>query len=249
MKTLKETLQSVQQWWQPSPSEEPSVSGKKTIIQFQNVYKTYDNGVCPLRQVSLVVYKGDFLFITGASGAGKSTFLKLIYGAEQPTSGNLTVLGETMAGLKGDRLCQLRRKMGIVFQDYQLIPQKTIAENLTFVLRAQGFSPPEIQRRLPATLKMLGLSHKANSFPHYLSGGEQQRASLARALVGTPPLLLADEPTGNLDSHNAIQVMKILQKLNRMGITILVTTHDERLIQFLGKPVLSLHQGSLKPVL
>ncbi|MDB9516571.1 cell division ATP-binding protein FtsE [Roseofilum reptotaenium CS-1145] len=248
MKTLKQTLQSVRQWWQPSHSPEPSVAGKKIIIQFQNIQKTYNNGTCPLRQISLVVCKGDFLFITGASGAGKSTFLKLIYGAEKPTSGNLTVLGETMTDLKGDRLSQLRRKMGIVFQDYQLIPQKTIAENLTFVLRAQGFSPAQIQRRLPPTLKMLGLSHKANCFPHYLSGGEQQRASLARALVGTPPLLLADEPTGNLDSHNAMQVMKILQKVNRMGITILVTTHDERLIQFLGKPVLSLHQGHLTPV-
>lgn len=248
MKTLKQTLQSVQQWWQPSPSPKSSASGKEIIIEFEKVNKTYDRGACPLRQVSLLVYKRDFLFITGASGAGKSTFLKLIYGAEKPTSGNLTVLGETMTTLKGDRLSQLRRKMGIVFQDYQLIPQKTIAENLTFVLRAQGFSPSEIQRRLPATLRMLGLSHKANSFPHHLSGGEQQRASLARALVGTPPLLLADEPTGNLDSYNARQVMKILQKLNRMGITILVTTHDERLIQFLGKPVLSLHQGNLTPV-
>lgn len=249
MKTLKQTLQSVQQWWQSSPSPEPSASGKKIIIEFQNVHKTYDNSAYPLREVSLAVYKRDFLFIAGASGAGKSTFLKLIYGAEKPTSGDLRVLGETMTDIKGDRLSQLRRKMGIVFQDYQLIPQKTIAENLTFVLRAQGFRPEQIQRRLPATLKMLGLSHKANCFPRYLSGGEQQRASLARALVGTPPLLLADEPTGNLDSHNAMQVMKILQKLNRMGITILVTTHDERLIEFLGQPVLSLDQGRLKPVL
>ena len=244
MPTLTQVPDPVQHLQNPYLSQAPK--SREVAISFRQVSKSYQSGVCPLKQVSLTVYKGDFLFITGASGAGKSTLLKLMYGAERAESGETMVLGENVAKLKGDRLARLRRKIGIAFQDYRLLPQKTVAENLTFVLRAQGFRQKEIQRRLGATLKMLGLSHRANWFPEDLSGGEQQRTSLARALVGTPPLLLADEPTGNLDADNALQVMKILQKLNRIGITTIVTTHDDRLVRWTGKPVLCLHRGRLR---
>ncbi|MFB8791152.1 MAG: cell division ATP-binding protein FtsE [Potamolinea sp.] len=195
--------------------------------------------------VNLEVKRGDFLFITGPSGAGKSTLLKLIYGAQQPTEGEVFVDQLNVGQLKGDRLSLLRRRIGIVFQDYKLIGSRTVSENVAFVLWAQGFTRKEIERRLPPTLKLVGLQHKANSFPDELSGGEQQRVSLARAIVSTPPVLLADEPTGNLDPDNSRQVLSILQKLNAIGATVIVTTHDERLVQMANKPVVQLRDGRL----
>jgi cell division transport system ATP-binding protein len=147
--------------------------------------------------------------------------------------------------LRGDRLSLLRRRIGVVFQDYKLIPTRTVSENIAFVLWAQGYTRKEIQRRLPPTLKLVGLQHKANCFPDELSGGEQQRVSLARAIVGTPPVLLADEPTGNLDPDNSRQVLNILKKLNGMGATVIVTTHDEQLVQMSRQPVVQLREGRL----
>jgi cell division transport system ATP-binding protein len=191
------------------------------------------------------VKRGDFLFVTGPSGAGKSTLLKLLYGAERPTSGEVIVDQLNVGQLRGDRLSLLRRRIGVVFQDYKLIPTRTVSENIAFVLWAQGFTRKEIERRLLPTLKLVGLQHKADCFPEELSGGEQQRVSLARALVGTPPVLLADEPTGNLDPDNSRQVLKILQKLNAAGATVIVTTHDERLVQMSNQPVLQLQDGCL----
>jgi cell division transport system ATP-binding protein len=195
--------------------------------------------------VSLEVKRGDFLFVTGPSGAGKSTLLKLLYGAERPTSGEVIVDQLNVERLRGDRLSLLRRRIGVVFQDYKLIPTRTVSENIAFVLWAQGFPRKEIERRLLPTLKLVGLQHKADCFPEELSGGEQQRVSLARALVGTPPVLLADEPTGNLDPDNSRQVLKILQKLNAAGATVIVTTHDERLVQMSNQPVVQLQEGRL----
>lgn len=196
-------------------------------------------------ELNLQIRQGDFLFITGPSGSGKSTLLKLLYGEERASTGEVLVDGLRVADLKGDRLSELRRRIGIVFQDYKLIPRRTVAENIAFVLWAQGFSRQEIDRRLPPALKMVGLPHKANSFPEELSGGEQQRVSIARAIVGTPPILLADEPTGNLDADNSWQVIKILKKLNAIGITVIVTTHDERLIRQSNHPVVQLRNGRL----
>jgi cell division transport system ATP-binding protein len=191
------------------------------------------------------VQRGDFLFVTGPSGAGKTTLLKLLYGAEHPTAGEVMVDGLNVSQLRGDRLSLLRRRIGVVFQDYKLIPRRTVSENIAFVLWAQGFTRKEIQRRLPPTLKLVGLQHKANCFPEQLSGGEQQRVSLARAIVGTPPVLLADEPTGNLDPDNSQQVLNILKKLNAMGATVIVTTHDEHLVQMSNQPVVQLREGRL----
>ncbi len=215
------------------------------LIRISQVGKTYANGTPALEDINLSLNRGEFLFITGPSGAGKSTLLKMLYGQERPTTGQIYLNGQEITQLKGDRLALLRRRIGVIFQDYKLIPRRTVAENVAFVLHAQGFSRKEIDRRLPLTLRMVGLQDKADRFPSQLSGGEQQRASIARAVVGTPPLLLADEPTGNLDGDNARQVFSILRKLNSIGITVVVTTHDEMMVRSLSYPVVQIRDSRL----
>jgi cell division transport system ATP-binding protein len=215
------------------------------IIQLREVFKTYPNDTQGLLGVTLEVKRGDFLFITGPSGAGKTTLLKLLYGAERPTAGEVIVDQLNVGQLRGDRLSLLRRRIGVVFQDYKLIPSRTVAENIALVLWAQGFTRKEIERRLPPTLKLVGLQHKAKCFPDELSGGEQQRVSLARAIVSTPPIVLADEPTGNLDPDNSQQVLRILQKLNAIGATVIITTHDEQLVHMSNHRVVQLQEGRL----
>ena len=222
-----------------------SDNSRPTLVTLSGVNKTYDNGSQALRNLNLQIKKGDFLFVTGPSGAGKSTLLKLLYGQERATSGDIVVDDQNLAKLRGNRLAMLRRRIGIVFQDYKLIPRRTVAENVSFVLWAQGYSRREINRRLRPTLRMVGLQHKANCFPDQLSGGEQQRVSIARAVVGTPPLLLADEPTGNLDGDNSRQVIKILEKLNSIGITVIITTHDEQIVRTSNHPVVQIQDGRL----
>ncbi|HIK04913.1 MAG TPA: cell division ATP-binding protein FtsE [Trichormus sp. M33_DOE_039] len=229
---------------QDSEKQQHSTSDSN-MVQLRSVTKTYSNGCHALLDVNLEVKKKEFLFITGPSGSGKSTLLKLLYGEELPTQGEVIVSECNVSALQGDRLSLLRRQIGIVFQDYKLIPQRTVAENVTFVLQAQGYTRKEIQRRLEPTLKLVGLLAKADCFPDQLSGGEQQRVSIARAIVGTPPLLLADEPTGNLDPDNSWQVMQILQKLNSFGATVIVTTHDEQLVRRCNKPVVQVRNGKL----
>lgn len=215
------------------------------IVSLEQVSKVYRNGCQALIDVNLQIRRSDFLFITGPSGSGKSTLLKLLYGEEQPTQGNVMVNHQNVSQLRGNSLSQLRRQIGVVFQDYKLIPRRTVTENVAFVLWAQGFTRKEIHRRLLPTLKLVGLHDKANCFPEELSGGEQQRVSIARAIVSTPPLLLADEPTGNLDPDNSWQVIKILKKLNSIGITVIVTTHDEHLVRMSNHPVMQIRNGRL----
>jgi cell division transport system ATP-binding protein len=215
------------------------------MVSLKQVTKIYTNGCQALVDVNLQIRKGEFLFITGPSGSGKSTLLKLLYGEEQANQGAIAVNGNIISNLRGNQLSMLRRQIGIVFQDYKLIPRRTVAENVAFVLWAQGFTRKEVHRRLQPALKMVGLQHKADCFPDQLSGGEQQRVSIARAVVNTPPLLLADEPTGNLDPDNSWQVIKILRKLNAMGITVVVTTHDEQLVRQSNHPVVQVHNGRL----
>jgi len=219
---------------------------RDVVVALQNVSKCYPKGNQALIDVNLQMHKGDFLFITGPSGAGKSTLLKLLYGQERPTAGEVFIEGTPISRLRGNQLAKVRRRIGVVFQDYKLIPRRTVAENVAFVLWAQGYSRKEIHRRLWPTLKMVGLQDKSESFPHELSGGEQQRVSIARAVVGTPPLLLADEPTGNLDPDNALQVIKILKKLNSIGITVVVTTHNEQLVRVSNHPVVQLKDCHLR---
>ena len=229
-----------------APKKDKAKNGSNTpLVTLAGVNKTYDNGSPALRNINLQVNTGDFLFVTGPSGAGKSTLLKLLYGQERATSGDILVNEQSLAKLRGNRLALLRRQIGIVFQDYKLIPRRTVAENVSFVLWAQGYTRREINRRLRPTLRMVGLQHKSNCFPDQLSGGEQQRVSIARAVVATPPLLLADEPTGNLDGDNSRQVIKILEKLNSIGITVIVTTHDEQLVRSSNHPVVQIQDGRL----
>ncbi|WP_017304765.1 cell division ATP-binding protein FtsE [Spirulina subsalsa] len=218
---------------------------KEIIIRLQDVSKIYPDGSRCLIGANLNLKRGDFIFITGTSGTGKSTLLKLLYGEETPSSGQIYVNGSEVHELKGDHLAKFRRRIGVVFQDYKLIPNRTVAENVAFVLQAQGRRQQEIERRLLPTLKMVGLAHKADSFPDQLSGGEQQRVSIARAIVGTPPLVLADEPTGNLDLENATQILRTLENLNTYGATIIITTHDHHLAALSGKPIIELRQGQL----
>lgn len=222
---------------------EQAVAGP--IVRLDQVEKIYSNGCRALVDVNLQIRRGDFLFVTGPSGSGKSTLLKLLYGEERSTQGQVIVNGYDLTQLKGQDLAKLRRQIGVVFQDYKLIPRRTVSENVAFVLWAQGFTRKEIHRRLVPTLKMVGLQDKANCFPEQLSGGEQQRVSIARAVVSTPPLLLADEPTGNLDPDNAWQVVKILKKLNAIGITVIVTTHDEQLVRLSNRPPMQIRNGRL----
>jgi len=239
--TNKTTDQSV-----PLPDDKQQHSSSdKVMVQLRSVTKTYPNGANVLSDVNLEVKQGKFLFITGSSGSGKSTLLKLLYGEELPTQGEVIVDQYDVAALRGDRLSLLRRRIGIVFQDYKLIPQRTVAENVSVVLQAQGYTRKEIQRRLEPTLKLVGLLKLAHCFPNQLSGGEQQRVSIARAIVGTPPLLLADEPTGNLDPDNSWQVMQIFQKLNSFGVTVIVTTHDEQLMRRCDYPVVQVRNRRL----
>ncbi|MEM8603882.1 MAG: cell division ATP-binding protein FtsE [Cyanobacteria bacterium P01_H01_bin.121] len=226
----------------PSQRSTPAAS---TLIQLQNVAKLYDTGSLGLSGINLSMVRGDFLLVTGPSGAGKTTLLKLLYGAERPSRGSVLVNNQAVHLLQGDLLARLRRQIGVVFQDYKLLANRTVTENVAFVLWAQGYRQAAIERRLLPTLKLVGLKHKASCLPGQLSGGEQQRVSLARAIVGMPPLILADEPTGNLDPDNARQVIKILQQLNQIGLTIIMTTHDEQLIRRLPYPAVRLQQGRL----
>lgn len=214
------------------------------MVQLHNVTKAYVNQLA-LSDINLEVKKGEFLFVTGASGSGKSTLLKMLYGEELPTQGEVTVDECNVAQMRGDALSLLRRRIGIVFQDYKLIQQRTVAENVTVVLEAQGYTRKEIQRRLEPTLKLVGLLSKANCFPGQLSGGEQQRVGIARAIVSTPPLILADEPTGNLDPDNSWQIIQIFRKLNAFGATVIITTHDEQLVRRCNHRVVQVCNGKL----
>lgn len=231
---------------QPKSANANSADPKlaRTIVCLEQVSKAYGSSPT-LQDVTLSVRRGDFLFVTGSSGSGKSTLLKLLYGEEAATAGAVIVNGVKLGQIRRAELAQLRRQIGVVFQDYKLIPRRTVAENVAFVLRAQGYSRSEIDRRLLPTLKLVGLQHKADCFPNALSGGEQQRVSIARAMVNTPPLLLADEPTGNLDPDNSWQVISILNKLNAIGITVIVTTHDEQLVRRAAHPVVQIREGRL----
>ncbi|MBV6622843.1 MAG: cell division ATP-binding protein FtsE [Rivularia sp. (in: Bacteria)] len=222
-----------------------SKNDSKLMVKLRSVKKTYDNGANALLDANLSIKKGEFLFITGPSGSGKSTLLKLLYGEELATQGEVIVDECDLSKLRGDSLSLLRRRIGIVFQDYKLIPQRTVTENIAVVLQAQGYTRKEIQRRLEPTLKLVGLLSKANYFPDQLSGGEQQRVSMARAIVATPPLLLADEPTGNLDPDNSWQIIQILRKLNSFGATVIVTTHDEHLVRRCNHRVVQVRDGKV----
>lgn len=213
------------------------------MIEFQNVSKTYENGTMALKDVSLQIQKGEFVFIVGASGAGKSTFLKLIMREETPTSGAIRVGSFDLTAMKKKEIPLLRRTMGVVFQDFRLIPKMTVYDNVAFAMRVIGARPAEIRQRVPFVLRLVGLMTKASSYPEELSGGEQQRVALARALTNNANLIIADEPTGNIDPTMSYEVVKLLTCLNEMGTTVVMVTHEHELVRAFDRRVITLGNG------
>lgn len=215
------------------------------IIEFKNVSKTYGSGTHALNNASLNIEKGEFVFIVGASGAGKSTFLKLIMHEETPTRGTIIVNGTNVSKLKRKKVPYLRRNMGIVFQDFRLIDKMTVYDNVAFAMRAIGARPSAVRKRVPYILELVGLSHKAQNRPSELSGGEQQRVSLARALVNNPSIIIADEPTGNIDPEMSYEIIGLLSEINAQGTTILVVTHEHDLVRRFNKRVIEIEKGKV----
>jgi cell division transport system ATP-binding protein len=215
------------------------------VIQLYHVYKQYPGDAPALIDVSLTVAKGEFVFVTGPSGAGKSTLMRLVFCAEAATAGQLLVFGRNVAKIKPSHVPPLRRAIGVVFQDFKLLHYRTVAENVAFPLEVRGLPVKEVRRRVGAMLRSVGLELKADKFPLSLSGGEQQRVAVARALVGDPALLLADEPTGNLDPDRTVEVMELLHAANARGTTVVVATHDRSLLERYKKRVVALERGSV----
>jgi cell division transport system ATP-binding protein len=228
----------------PQPTEAP-VPGPGSMIVFESVTKIYDPDVKALREVSFVIDKGEFVFVVGASGSGKSTIIRLLLKELEPTRGRIFVGGRDLTRLRRSNVPQLRRNVGCVFQDFKLLPTRSAAENVAYALKVQGESASNIRRKVPEVMNMVGLSHKMNSLPDELSGGEQQRVSIARAFVNHPPLLVCDEPTGNLDPDTSVGIMQLLYRINRAGTTILMVTHDREMVDKMRRRVIALEDGRL----
>lgn len=214
------------------------------MIQLRAVTKRYKNNYA-LKNINLDIMSGEFVFLTGSSGAGKSTLMKLLYREEVPTSGTVMIGATNVAALTDDEVPKLRRCMGIVFQDYKLLQNQTVFDNVSYVIRTLGMSSREIEARTMGALKVVGLAGKIHAKPSELSGGEQQRVSIARAIVNGPPLLIADEPTGNLDPKNSLEIIQILEQINQKGITILISTHDQEIVNYFRKRVITMDQGQI----
>lgn len=215
------------------------------MIEFRNVSKTYGNGVHALTNINLKIEKGEFAFLVGASGAGKSTFIKLILKEENPTEGEIFVEGRDITHLSKRKIPYLRRSIGVIFQDFRLLPNKTVFENVAFAMEIIGASSKEIRRQVPMVLGMVGLSDQASQYPNQLSGGERQRVSIARAIVNNPSILIADEPTGNLDPETAWEIMKVLRQINRRGTTVLMVTHAKDIVDVMKQRVIALEKGRI----
>jgi len=214
------------------------------MIRLRNVNKVYGDHYA-LNNLSLHIEVGEFVFLVGSSGAGKSTIMRLIYREEQPTDGEILVGGVDVSKIKSSQVPLLRRRMGIVFQDFKLLPKQSAYDNVAYVIRALGMSSKEVDMRVKGALKVVGLLHKIDAKPHQLSGGEQQRIGIARAIVNGPPLLIADEPTGNLDPQTSVEIMEILEQINQRGTTVLVSTHDHMIVDHFKKRVITLENGQL----
>ena len=215
------------------------------MVRLIGVYKSYDNGVRALKGVNLRIDDGEFVFLVGPSGSGKSTIVKLITAEIEPTEGKLMVNGFHLNDLRTSKIPRMRRTLGIVFQDFRLIENKTVYENLTFAMRAVGASREEIKKRIPYVLELVGLDKKTRRLPHELSGGEQQRVAIARALVNNPSMIVADEPTGNLDPARSLEIMMLLERINSLGTTTLVVTHEKELVNRFSKRVVAIDNGRI----
>src|SRR5213596_387848 len=224
------------------PSPAPTSSA---MVVFENVTKIYEPDVAALRDVSFAIDKGEFVFVVGASGSGKTTVVRLVLKELEATQGRIIVGGRDLGRLKRSKVPLLRRNVGCVFQDFKLLPNRTASENIGYALRVQGEASSQIRKKVPEVLNMVGLAHKMNSRPEELSGGEQQRVSIARAFVNHPPLLVCDEPTGNLDPDTSVGIMQLLYRINRAGTTILMVTHDREMVDKMRRRVIALEDGRL----
>lgn len=213
------------------------------MIRFIDVYKEYDNGTKALKGIDLRIDDGEFVFLVGPSGSGKSTIIKLITGEIALTQGKLMVNGYSLNNISPRQVPLMRRTLGIIFQDFRLIDKKTVYENLAFAMRAIGASSRDLKRRIPYVLQLVGLDQKADRYPGQLSGGEQQRVAIARALVNNPNTIIADEPTGNLDPERSLELMSLLVKINQLGTTVVVVTHEKDLVDHFGKRVITIDSG------
>jgi cell division transport system ATP-binding protein len=215
------------------------------VVELDDVSKVYDNGHVGLEHISLRIGRGEFVFLVGPTGCGKSTCIRLFMKELEPTSGSVSVAGRDLAQINAKRLPYLRRNIGVIFQDYKLLPNRTVYANVAYALEVIGESRDSIRRKVPDILRLVGLSTKLHNYPDELSGGEQQRVSIARAFVNHPPLLLADEPTGNLDPETSIGIMQLIYRINRTGTTVVVATHDREMVDKMRRRVIELNQGRL----
>ncbi|ANB61474.1 cell division ATP-binding protein FtsE [Anoxybacteroides amylolyticum] len=215
------------------------------MIEMKDVYKTYPNGVIALNGISVRIKQGEFVYVVGPSGAGKSTFIKMMYREEKPTSGSIMINGVNLAKMKDSRVPLLRRHIGVVFQDFKLLPKLTVYENVAFALEVIEESPKVIKKKVMEVLDLVGLKHKARFYPNELSGGEQQRVSIARSIVNSPKIVIADEPTGNLDPENSWGIMELFETINDRGTTIVMATHNREIVNTIKKRVIAIESGKI----
>ena len=230
----------------PAPSKRPTTTpGANTVVDFRAVTKRYDSGDIGLERATFAVDRQEFVFLVGSTGSGKSTIMRLLIKELDPTEGIIRVAGRHLAEIDHKRVPYYRRNVGVVFQDFKLLPTRTVYDNIAYALQVTGASRKQIRSSLPDILRLTGLSTKLHNYPHQLSGGEQQRVAVARAFASHPPLLLADEPTGNLDPHTSIGIMQLLYRINRAGTTVIVATHDNELVDKMRRRVIALEHGRL----
>jgi cell division transport system ATP-binding protein len=229
---------------EPLPTDRAAVAARAMIV-FENVRKVYEPNVVALEDASFVIEKGEFVFLVGPSGSGKSTMVRLLLKELEPTAGRIVVGGRDLGRLRRSKVPQLRRNIGCVFQDFKLLPGRTTSENVAYALKVQGESRSAIRNKVPEVLGLVGLTHKVNSYPDELSGGEQQRVSIARAFVNHPPLLVCDEPTGNLDPDTSVGIMQLLYRINRTGTTVVMATHDREMVDKMRRRVIALEEGRI----
>ena len=215
------------------------------LIRLRNVNKTYKNGVTAIYDMDLTIKKGEFVFLIGETGCGKSTLIKMLYREEKPTKGKIIVGGINVAKLRNSKVYKLRRKIGVVFQNFQLLPKLTAYENVAFALEVLGLPKDEIHKKVVKVLDLVGLKNKAKHYPNQLSGGEQQRVAIARAIVNGPKLLICDEPTGNLDPKKSMEIMEVLEAINKLGTTVVMVTHDIEIVKKMNKRVILLNSGRI----
>jgi cell division transport system ATP-binding protein len=228
----------------PAPIE-PRPTGDVPVVEFRDVSKVYDNGTVAVERASMRIGRGEFVFLVGATGCGKSTCIRMLMKELEASSGDILIAGKKINDMDRSKVPYLRRNIGTVFQDYKLLPNRTVYDNVAYALQVIGESRDEIRRKVPDIIRLVGLSTKLHNFPDELSGGEQQRVSIARAFVNHPPLLLADEPTGNLDPETSIGIMQLIYRINRTGTTVVVATHDKEMVDKMRRRVIELREGRI----